>query len=490
LTLIQLVEVFKGTKNLAEKSLIDDGCLRVAPSRLQANVARALIAALSDECKAYCLLSGYENLPDSFDTDLDFMVGQDDFQRMPRIIAEIAWRTNTRLFQSVDHEITARAFLLISRCGQDFTFVQLDAASDYRHFGSLWLRADEVLAGKRQDRGGLWIPSAAHEFAYYLVKRLNKRDFKEQHGAKLHRLYEEDSQACDQMIARFWKGQQRRALSRMASSNNWTEMFVELEAFRRTLMKNSAESFAQRVASSPKRTLHVLDRITRPTGGWIAFIGPDGAGKSLVINFVSKQFAPAFRDVSRFHLRPKLLSRKPTVDAPITNPHGRPPRGLLASAAKIFYYAADYLLGYVFQILPAMIRTRLILFDRYIYDLQADNKRVRYGGPKWLLNLAARVVPGPDLVVLLDAPAEVLRTRKQEVPFEEVARQRTAYLQIARALPSVVIVNAARPIADVSRDVAEAIIVHFSKRVGQRLGLQLFSRPTGGIETDLPSERC
>ena len=34
----------------------------------------------------------------------------------------------------------------------------------------------------------------------------------------------------------------------------------------------------------------------------------------------------------------------------------------------------------------------------------------------WLLRAAARLAPGPDLVILLDAPPEVLLSRKQEVP--------------------------------------------------------------------------
>ena len=51
-----------------------------------------------------------------------------------------------------------------------------------------------------------------------------------------------------------------------------------------------------------------------------------------------------------------------------------------------------------------MIRTRLVIFDRYIYDLLVDSKRVRYGGPAWMLRLLARIVPRPELVILLDAP--------------------------------------------------------------------------------------
>ncbi len=476
---------------LPENTLIDGGCQDPSPEHVKANVAHALISALSHECQAYCMLTGYEGLPESFDTDIDFMVDEEDYRRMPRIIERVARLTGTRLFQSVEHEITARAFFLASVSGSRLTIVQPDSASDYRHFGSLWLRASEVLGARRWHPRGFWIPSAAHEFAYYLIKRLNKRDFSQKHGPRLHQLYAEDSRGCDLMIARFWSGQQRIALSRMAASNDWAEMYIALESFRRKMRSNTAKSFPEKVASSRKRTLHFLGRIVRPTGGWIAFIGPDGCGKSLVISVIRQQFTQAFREVQCFHLRPQLLRRKTNTKGVVTDPHGQPARGLLASIAKVFYFAADYSLGYLFLIAPALRLTRLIIFDRYIYDLLVDSKRVRYGGPGWLLRLAARVVPRPDLVILLDAPAEILWSRKQEVPFDEVVRQRAAYLQLAGTLPSTIVVNAAQSPPDVIHEVIDVLIAHFSRRTADRLELQASSPlPEGGIESDIPSYRC
>jgi thymidylate kinase len=474
---------------LPGNSLIDDGRTNPSPAQVKKSLASALISALSGKCQAYCVLSGYEGLPESFDTDIDFMVNREDFQRVPRIIEDLARQNHTQLFQSIEHEVTARAFQLVSLSGPTLTVVQLDSASDYRHFGSLWLRAKEVLAARRRHPNGFWIPSAAHEFIYYLIKRLNKRGFGPEHGSRLHRLYAEDSPACDGMIARFWSGHERIALSRMAGSGDWTELSANLDSFRAELMRRTGESLSQRVLSIPKRAMHVLGRIVRPTGAWIAFMGPDGCGKSVVIGAVKQQFAPAFRDVLSFHLRPRALPGGAVAGTAVTDPHGQAPRGLIASIAKAFYLAADYFLGYAMQIAPALCRTRLILFDRYIYDLLVDSKRVRYGGPSWLLGLVARVVPRPDLIILLDAPAEILWSRKQEVPFDEVVRQRSAYLELARRLPSTVVVNASQPVADVIQEVYRALIAHLSRRTARRLSLQISLFPKSRIESDAPSFR-
>ena len=469
-------------KALTSNGLIDADSQNLGATAVKACVARALISVLSEKCKAYCMLSGYEGLPDSYGSDIDFMVGQEDFERLPVLIEEVARCSNTRLFLSVEHEINARAYYLASLNGSELTFVQPDSTSNYRHFGSLWLRSDEVLAGRRWYTRGFWIPSAAHEFAYYLVKRLNKRDFSQEHAARLHRLYTEDNRGCDLMIARFWSGRQARSLSRMADSNDWAEMYLTLDSFRRTLKRTSAETFLQKIASAPKGALHLLGRIAKPTGGWIALIGPDGCGKSSIIDVIRLQYTFAFRDVQCFHMRPKLLRRNVNSEGAVTNPHGQRPRGMIASSAKALFLIADYFLGYMLRIVPALGRTHLVIFDRYIYDLLADSKRVRYGGPRWLLRLVARIVPRPDLVILLDAPAEVLWSRKQEVAFEEVVRQRLAYLQVACNLSCAKIVNAAQPVADVIHDVNRAIIAHFSRRTADRLGLQVLPLSADAIE--------
>jgi thymidylate kinase len=469
--------------------LIDDECRNPSPAQVKKKVAQALISALSKDCQAYCMLSGYERLPDWFDTDIDFMVNRGDFDRIPQIIEGVARQTQTQLFQFIEHEITARAFLLVSLAGPTLTFVQPDSASDYRHFGSLWLRADEVLAARRWHPNGFWIPSAAHEFTYYLIKRLNKRDFGAGHGSKLHRLYGEDSPGCDGMLARFWNRQQCIALSRMAGSGDWTELSANLDSFRAEMMRRTGESLGQRIFSIPKRAMHFLGRIAQPTGAWIAFMGPDGSGKSAVIAAVKQQFASAFGGVQSFHMRPRALPGGAAPGTAVTDPHGQAPRGLIASVAKMFFLAADYILGYAFQIAPALCRTRLILFDRYFYDLLVDSKRVRYGGPAWLLRLVARVIPRPDLVILLDAPAETLWSRKKEVPFDEVVRQRSAYLELAHRLPSTVVVNAAQPVSDVIHAVSCAVIAHLSRRTAMRLKLQSSSLPEGRIESDAPSFR-
>ncbi len=71
----------------------------------------------------------------------------------------------------------------------------------------------------------------------------------------------------------------------------------------------------------------------------------------------------------------------------------------------------------------------------------------------------ARLVPRPDLYILLDVPAELLQQRKPEVSCEESRRQRIAYLQMFHRLPNAFIVDAAGPLDEVARQM-KSVILH------------------------------
>jgi thymidylate kinase len=163
---------------------------------------------------------------------------------------------------------------------------------------------------------------------------------------------------------------------------------------------------------------------TSARGLCVVVLGPDGAGKSTVLEALATD-PPAWSTGAVLrHLKPSVIHR---ATADTTDPHGVPPRGLLTSVLKCLYWLFEYTAGYYLHVRPDLKAGKLVLFDRYLLDVLVDARRYRYGGPSWLTQLLWRVVPKPDLVVVLSAPAEVLLERKQELPSEEIERQLQAY---------------------------------------------------------------
>jgi thymidylate kinase len=118
------------------------------------------------------------------------------------------------------------------------------------------------------------------------------------------------------------------------------------------------------------------------------------------------------------------------------------------------------------------VRRSLVVFDRYYCDLLIDPRRFRSRAPRWLAGAIAAMIPMPDLMLVLDAPAEVLQARKQEVPAEESARQAQAYREFAAsgaAHGRAVVINAALTVDEVVRACAGHALELMARRTAGRL---------------------
>ena len=197
----------------------------------------------------------------------------------------------------------------------------------------------------------------------------------------------------------------------------------------------------------------------------IVILGPDGAGKSSVIRGAIGALHSSGHCVKMRHLKPRLVNLRPgEVVTIVVNPHGKPPRSALTSLAKIVVWLMEEWYATLFQ----ETRETLLICDRYYHDLLIDPKRYRYGGPLWAAKLIGMLMPRPKLWILLDAPAEVLQARKQEVPLEETSRQRDAYLAFVRGRRKFVIVDAAQSLDRVVTEVERAITKTIAQDAGNR----------------------
>jgi thymidylate kinase len=227
-------------------------------------------------------------------------------------------------------------------------------------------------------------------------------------------------------------------------------------------------------AEGQTRRLDGIRRWIRPTGFCVAILGPDGSGKSSVIEQFVPEIEAFFSGTEYFHLRPHLLggivvSQPPSYQRRVGSSHG-----VLASTFKAAYLWADYALGYLFHVYPRLASSRLVIFDRYYHDLLVDVRRFRYGGPYWLLRLIAHLIPLPDLLLVLDAPPEMLQMRKPGLSEVESVRQTDEYQAVA--ISSMVrgraaLIDASLPLDEVVQECTDRTVAVLARRTTHRLGL-------------------
>lgn len=182
---------------------------------------------------------------------------------------------------------------------------------------------------------------------------------------------------------------------------------------------------------------------------WVVVLGPDGSGKTSLIQELQKSFSGANSSIPKIvhlHWCPELLPSAARDRGPVENPHGQRPRGVFSSIAKLFYLLLKWRLGYLCRVLPHRMQRRVVVFDRHYVDLLVDPRRYRFGGPLRFAQWVARLIPQPDLWLVLDADPKILQQRKREVTFDETARQRRAYVELASRLRNAYVLNVARPL--------------------------------------------
>ena len=434
-----------------------------------------LVAAFDVHQLRYCILAGYKAYPDSIESDVDFMVLPADAPRVPGILAAVARRCGSRLVQCITHETTAVWFVIAREGHTSLSFLQPDLTTDYRRRGRLWLRAQDIVARRCRHPGGFWIPSMADAFIYYLIKKLDKGAISSAQVDELIRLYQGDPAAARQRLERHFSARGAALIEQALLQRDHARLRASLGTLREQLHRRApAESLLQHLRQFTGNGTRVVDRLLWPTGISIAFLGPDGCGKTSVIGQVRRELRDVFRRVDYQHLRPRPLTRDDTpTDGPIVEPHGQKVRGTGGSVAKLLYFWSLYLIGTLLWTFPRLVSSTLVIFDRYYYDLLADPRRYRYGAQLRWARMLGRMVPGPELVFILDAPPEVIQARKREVPFAESERQREAYLNLAPRLRGAHVIDAAQSLDKVVADVVAIVLARLESRAAVRLGLPL-----------------
>jgi thymidylate kinase len=212
----------------------------------------------------------------------------------------------------------------------------------------------------------------------------------------------------------------------------------------------------------------------------VALIGPDGAGKSTVAREVARRVAPARYLYMGVNLEESTLTLPTTrLALAIKRARGRGPR-MTADWSAVQpdlhgrkrlvkeVYAGIRLLGWLaeewYRALVARIygwQGNLVVFDRhFLFDYYASHVERQPGqllAARLHGMLLRRFYPRPDMVVVLDAPAEILHARKREQSVETLERRRQEYLALSAVARDFNVVDATRPQEDVAREITALV---------------------------------
>lgn len=430
----------------------------------------AVFAAWRRERIEFLVLRNYEGLPAYTTNDIDVLVHRRQRHQAERILLAVAHEHGFRL-----HIRAAFATLaLYFHHSETLEQVHFDLFSKLLWRALTYLESDEFLS-RRVERDGFYVPNPVDEAATSLLSySIHSGKVKPKYQAKIVAAAFQQGEQLRGILTRSFGSRHARRVVEAAVKGDWESIERRIPRMRlRLLLRHLNRHPLRLVCNCFSEGMRVLLRFLRPPGMVVALCGPDGCGKSTLADSLAERLAPTFspEKSAHYHWKPPVFStRRRAMRKPSDNPHAQPSRGATVSLLFFAFHWLEFLLGSHLGFRRTIFRGGLILIDRFYYDFFIDQRRYRLRLPHWILTLGLRFLRQPDLAVFLDAPPDVLRSRKQEIPLEELSRQRGVCLQLARELPNSIVIDASQPAQKVSDDLARAVLLFLSDRRRDRGG--------------------
>lgn len=412
----------------------------------------------------YCVLHGYETLPEMAPSDVDIAIDPGKEQTLDSIIYHLAAEIGSVVTQKLYYDIPFCYYYILCGSSDPKTDIaQLDFLIDHIGINRYFFTSEELIKNRKRFRN-FYVPETSTEALYLLLKKVVKAKFYREHQIKLRALYMADPSGIEDKLI-YYFGEDNLSLAKKIILGDQEAEQADISHLKRTFQRRNI-GLVRKALALYWLTKRLLYRIKNPTGMLVIILSPDGGGKTSVARGVLETLRKSFRRTRYIYWRPGLLPeirdliklrfRKTDVRTN-PNPHGNRKRGRFSSYIRFIYYSLDFLLGYL-KIRFLKTITTLVVMDRYYYDFLVDKKRYGFNIPDWLPRLMLKHIPKPDLTIYLDNEPEELHKRKNELPIEELTRQIEKFRELVSEMPNAYTVNTRKPLEEVIRETAEIIV--------------------------------
>jgi thymidylate kinase len=439
---------------------------------------RQIFAALDRAEIAYCLLRGFEELDaPAGSREVDLLVAPEHLSVLAKTLA-------ARGFVALPAWGHAPHHFFVAYDRMNGAWLKFDVVTDLRYgqpYRTLRVGLAANCLRQRQRREFTFVLSPADEFfTLFLHCLLDKGSFRE---ARRERLLELRRQMIDDKtiatqaaahVARYlapamtWE-----RLTQAIDADDWQALVKRrAQVARRLFWRNPLLGAWRYLVAAVLRRIKIISFVMGHRGLSVALLAPDGAGKSTLAKELTRDL----------YLRGRLIYMGTNIEASTV---GLPTtrwlhRSLKARNGKFKKMSPSRIvfkgLGFVNRLAEQWYRAgaaiyhlmsgRLVVFDRYFYDSWI-NKRFNTPWKRLRRKLFESICPTPDLVILLDAPGQLLYDRKHEHTPEWLESQRRAYLALKDHLPQMRVIDAANQAEEVKREVTSLIWNQRRLRIGK-----------------------
>jgi len=405
------------------------------------DVLYEIFRRLDDRSISYVVIHGRERIRKGNISDVDVAFERDPKIALVPLLKEMQQQGYFRIINILHYDVPNCYYMILAIEGKKkiVEYLHIDCLCDETGINRYILKSSDLLRRRALD-GDIYAPRPEIEGIYLLIKKTKKKTLDKDSASRVKDLMSKSPNESISESKRIVNGKFASIVKNLLQGKYdedvnalYSDVSSSLKGWYYThpfygLRRGALQAF------------RLINRMRRPSGVFIVFLGPDGSGKSTIANEVLKILKGGFRKTWHFHWRPGILpslgrkkrlsSNKNTTNAPVPSTTFKYGVGL--SLARFFYYFADFALGSV-KITLARMQTTLVVSERYYYDHFVHPERYAFKIPKWVFRIGLVAIRKPDLVIVLENDPRIIWERKKELPLEEITRQLDLYKKFAKS---------------------------------------------------------
>ena len=432
-------------------------------------VISALFSSLDEKQIPYAVLRNYETLPENPGpgNDIDILVSAKAREAYLDALAKAVNSAGWAILHKIQRYRYSCYFIYEKETS--WPIFQIDSFFSYIWKGFVWIDVELLIRHRiRDDRGFYILPPGGEAAILFLKELLANLRVKEKYRLRIQKLAEQDpvtficalsssfgDEVAHEMLNLCIQGEWDRAFS---NRRLWKQILV-LRALQRDLLRQSFQCAGFLWG-------HLWDRLRFRKGVFLALVGPDGVGKTTICQDLQNVMRGLFRNKihyyhGRFGFLPELKSYycwlpflRLGVDKASQKETDKV--GQLRILLHLLYYGLEYFIAWPW-ILWARKHGHMLLFDRYFYNF--GSQPIYRQLPRPLISTLLKILPRPDVTVVLKGRPNQIQQRKAELSLDEIKAQLDSLQEEwFSKLTQVLIVDTEQPLNQVLNEVRRTLV--------------------------------
>ena len=357
----------------------------------------------------YAVLRNYEKLPFASGRDIDIIIDRKNYKAIKKQFIEFFIQNNYKFLQYYKgSEMHSMVFV---ETRPPYNLISFDFLFSIYVKDTVLLTSEDVLK-TRIFNGKIYHVRKDME---YLSKFIYNKILKTSYPEKYRHIEEEAFALYSQEI--------QTVLTELRINDKVSLTSIKFHLYRK--------HFFQMLFAHFRYLASTISNIVHPQGISFSFTGPDGVGKTTVINQIVEILNKLYNSIPIYHFRPTIIGNlgevahaarlKKEVDRDYNKPHRGEKTNALSSFIRLLYYSLDYIVGYQKKVRHQVFQRKIVIFDRYYTDIICDSRRSRIHLPyKFLYAFGKCFIPSLDYNILLTASSETILARKKELDAEGI----------------------------------------------------------------------